>query len=205
MVAEVETDPVQLLAAARRGDSAARGRLFDLYRNYLAVLARVQIGRRLQGKVDDSDVLQDAFLDAHRHFDQFRGVTEGEFVYWLRRILATTVAQLVRRYCGTQRRDVRLEQGLADELDQSSLALGGALVARHSSPSQQAARRELAVLLADALEQLPADYREVIILSHLQGLPFPEVARRMGRSLDSVKNVWARALVRLRRIMREPV
>ena len=68
-----------------------------------------------------------------------------------------------------------------------------------SSPSQRVVRREQAVLLADALEQLPADYREVIILSHLEELSFPEVARRMGRTIDSVKNVWARALAKLRR------
>jgi RNA polymerase sigma-70 factor (ECF subfamily) len=72
-------------------------------------------------------------------------------------------------------------------------------VARQSSPSQQAAHREQAVLLADALEQLPKAYREVIILVHLEELGFPEAARRMGRSVNSVKNLWARAVARLRR------
>jgi RNA polymerase sigma-70 factor (ECF subfamily) len=70
-----------------------------------------------------------------------------------------------------------------------------------SSPSQSASRREQAVLLADALEKLPEDYREVIILSHLESLSFSEVARRMARSVDSVKNLWARALARLRRAL----
>ena len=73
----------------------------------------------------------------------------------------------------------------------------------NSSPSNQASRREQAVLLADALGQLPSDYREVIILSHLEGLSFPEVAQRMGRSVNSVKNLWARALARLRRSLGE--
>jgi RNA polymerase sigma-70 factor (ECF subfamily) len=72
-------------------------------------------------------------------------------------------------------------------------------LASSGSPSRQASRREQAVLLADALGKLPEAYREVIILSHLEGLSFPEVARRLGRTLDSVKNLWARALARLRR------
>jgi RNA polymerase sigma-70 factor (ECF subfamily) len=120
-------------------------------------------------------------------------------ISWLRQILAGLLANLVRRYFGTQRRDVRLERELADELDRSSRALGQSLAAPHSTPSQQAARREQTVLLADALDLLPEDYREVIILHHLEGLGFAEIADRMGRSIDSVKNLWARALAQLRR------
>jgi RNA polymerase sigma-70 factor (ECF subfamily) len=108
---------------------------------------------------------------------------------------------LVRRYYGTQRRDVRLERELADELDQSSQALNPALIAPQSSPSQLASRREQAVRVADALNRLPDAYREVIVLAHLEGLGFPEVAQRMGRSVHSVKHLWARALGRLRREM----
>ena len=87
---------------------------------------------------------------------------------------------------------------LVDELDRSSFALNDGMIAAQSSPSHQAVRREQAVLLADALNELPEDYREVIILRQLEGLSFPDVARRTGRTLDSVKNVWLRALDRLR-------
>jgi RNA polymerase sigma-70 factor, ECF subfamily len=196
-------DPEQLLQGARTADGSALGRLLELYRNYLRLLARLQIGRRLQGKVDESDLVQETFLEAHRHFGRFRGTTEAELMGWLRQILAAVTANLLRRYYGTQRRDVRLERELADDLDRSSQALAGGLAARQSSPSERAARREQAVLLADALGRLPAAYQEVIILSHLEGLAFPEVARRMGRSVDSVKNLWARALARLRRSLRD--
>jgi RNA polymerase sigma-70 factor (ECF subfamily) len=192
-------DPELLLGLARQGDTTALGQLLELSRNYLELLARVQIGRRLRGKVDAADLVQETFLKAHRDFAQFRGTSEGAWVGWLRQILAANLAHLVRRYCGTQRRDVRLERELVDELNQSSRFLDQGLAASQSTPSHQAARREQAVLLADALKQLPAAYREVIILSHLEGLPFPEVARRMGRTVDSVKNLWARALARLRR------
>jgi RNA polymerase sigma-70 factor (ECF subfamily) len=198
---EIPADPARLLVLARAGDGRALGRLLELYRGYLALLARLQIGRRLQGKVDAADLVQETFLEAHRNFVRFQGGTEGELVSWLRHILAGQLAMLVRRYLGTRRRDVRLERELAFELDESSRVLDQRLAAPQSTPSQQAARREQAVLLADALGHLPEDYREVIILRHLEGLSFPEVARRMDRTLNGVKNLWARALGRLRRLL----
>jgi RNA polymerase sigma-70 factor (ECF subfamily) len=204
MSSRADLDPERLLARAGAGDGQALGQLLELYRNYLTLLARVQIGRRLQGKVDDADLVQETFLEVHRHFGSFRGTTEGELVCWLRQILAANLSNLLRRYYGTQRRNVRLEKELADEMDQSSRAMALGLVAPQSSPSQRAAQREQAVRLADALQCLPEVYREVIILSHLEGLPFPEVARRMGRTLASVKHLWARALGRLRRSLGEP-
>ena len=192
----------RLLHRARASEAAALGELLEPYRNYLMILARVQIGPRLRRKADPADVVQESFLDAHRAFGRFRGSTEGEFAQWLRQILAGTLSHLIRRYRGTQARDVRLERRLADELERSSRTLDGALVAKQSSPSHQAARREQTLLLADALENLPEDYREVLILRHLEGLTFPEVAHRMGRTIDSVDKLWTRALAQLRQVLR---
>jgi RNA polymerase sigma-70 factor (ECF subfamily) len=197
---DTATDLGDLLRLGRGGDGPALGRLLERYRNYLALLARMQIGRRLQGKVDPLDLVQDTCLEAHRDFAQFRGASEDEFVRWLRQILARNLANLVRHYYHTRGRDVRLECQLVVELDASSLALDG-VPAALSTPSQQAARREQAVLLADALERLPADYREVLILRHLEGLTFPEVAHRLNRSVDSVEKLWARGLTRLRQAL----
>jgi RNA polymerase sigma-70 factor (ECF subfamily) len=202
----METDassPEQLLARALAGESLALGKLLERYRGYLALLARVQIGRRLQGKVDAADLVQDTFLEAHQNWERFRGTTEAELLHWLRRILATRVADLMRRYLGSQCRDVRLECELAAELDRSSQDMDCGLLAKQDSPSQQVAQREQGVLLADALALLPEDYREVLILRHLEGLTFPEVAERMGRTLDSVKKLWTRALDRLRRSLKD--
>jgi RNA polymerase sigma-70 factor (ECF subfamily) len=190
-----------LIAEARRGADGALGLLLERYRAYLTLLARLQVGRRLQGKVDPADMVQEAFLEAARRFGSFRGSTEPELAAWLRQILAGCVAHLVRRYCCTQARDVRLERALEDEMDQSSRAIDAGLIANQSTPSQRASRREQAVLLADALDHLPADYREVIILRHLEGLTFPQIATRMGRSPDSVEKLWVRALPRLRRTL----
>jgi RNA polymerase sigma-70 factor (ECF subfamily) len=197
-------NPEELIRKARGEDPALLGQLLELYRQYLGLLARVQIGQRLQGKVDASDVVQDTFLEAHRNFGRFQGASEAQFVAWLRQILAANLGNLLRRYLGTQGRDVRLERELVTGVDESSRRLDAALVAPQSSPSQQAVRREQAVLLADALARLPEDYREVLVLRHLQGLTFPEVAGRMGRSLDSVEKLWVRALAKLRQTVGGP-
>jgi RNA polymerase sigma-70 factor (ECF subfamily) len=197
------TDDVgRLLVQARASDAVALGDLLESFRPYLALLARLQIGRRLRGKTDPADLVQETFLEAARDFPGFRGTTEGELMAWLRQILARNLANVVRRY-QRQGRDVRLERRLEDELDQSSRALGQELAAPHSTPSQRAVARERAVRLAAALESLPRDYGEVIVLRHLEGLPFAEVAARLGRSQDSVKKLWARALGRLRMALME--
>jgi RNA polymerase sigma-70 factor (ECF subfamily) len=188
----------QLLTRARAGDRPALGKLLEGYGGYLTLLARLQIGRRLQGKVDPADLVQETFLQAHQHWEGFRGTTEAEFLSWLRRILAAQLADLMRHFLGAQRRDVRLERQLAAELDQSSHQLDVGLFAKQESPSRQVVRREEGVLLADALVLLPEDYREVLYLRHLEHLSFQEVAQRMERSLDSVKKLWTRALQRLR-------
>jgi RNA polymerase sigma-70 factor (ECF subfamily) len=186
---------------ARDGDGAVLGRLLEAYRGYLRILAHVEIGKRLQGKVDASDVVQETFLDAHRQFPSFRGESEAQLVTWLREILAGTLANVVRRFLGTQARDVRLEFHAG--LDQSSQALGEMLVDPHSSPSQGAMRGERALLVTSALAQLPEDYQTVIVLRHLEGLPFAQVAERMGRSVDSVEKLWLRGLARLRQAFAE--
>jgi RNA polymerase sigma-70 factor, ECF subfamily len=199
MTVEADADRGELLRRARAGDAAARGAVLEQFRPYLALLARLQIDRRLQGKADPADLVQETFLEAHKSFPRFRGETEAELAAWLRRVLAANLVDLVRRFLRAKRRDVRLERALAEDLDHSSRAIGQALAAPHSTPSQQAVRREQDVLLAEALGRLPEDYREVLILHHLEGLGHPAIAQRMGRTIDSVKNLWARALAKLRR------
>ena len=195
----MKTDVEKLIEAARGGDQAVLGQLLASYQNYLRLLARIEIGRRLRGKVDASDVVQETFLEAHRHFLNFEGHAGGQFTQWLRAILATTLANTVRRYLGTQARDLRLERELAADLDQSTCALGQILVDPHSSPSQQVMRGEQSLIVAEAMARLPEDYQSVLVLRHLEGLTFPQVAERMGRSLDSVEKLWLRGLTRLKR------
>jgi RNA polymerase sigma-70 factor (ECF subfamily) len=189
--------PDSLIRRARGGDERALGDLLALYRNYLKLLARLQIDRQLQRKLDASDVVQDLLLHAHRAFGNFRGQTEDELLAWLRQILATCLAKNVRHYRGTQRRDLQLERDLQQELMDASRALDAKLI-QHSTPSHSAVRREQGVLLANALAQLPDDYREAVVLRYLEGLSFPEIAERMDRSVDSVRKLWTRGLAQLR-------
>jgi RNA polymerase sigma-70 factor (ECF subfamily) len=191
---------VQLLAAARRGDGDALGRLLEAYRQYIELMARLHLDRSLRQKLSPSDVAQETFAQAHRCFHQFEGASEAELLAWLRTIVATQLAMHGRRY-RTQRRDVRLEQRLVESLDQSSNQLVDRLYAAGSSPSKGAARREQAVILANALAALRPDYRDVIILRHLEEREFADIARQTGKSIDSVKNTWARALGKLREIV----
>jgi len=199
----VTPDASELIVMARGGTADALGRLLDRYANYLGLLARVRVGRRLQGKVDPADLVQETFLEAHRHFPVFRGQSEPEVAAWLRQIMAGVLSNQLRRYLGTQGRDVRLERELAGELDRSSQALDGGFADPGPTPSKLAVGRERAVLLADALGRLPDDYRETIILRNLEELPFAEVAKRMGRSEDAVQKLWVRALAKLRAVLEQ--
>jgi RNA polymerase sigma-70 factor (ECF subfamily) len=196
--------PDELLRLARAGDGDAPGRLLAQYRGYLALLARLQVPGRLQSKIDASDLAQEACLEAYRDFHAFRGSTEKELLAWLRQVLVRNLANTIRHYAGTQRRDVGLERSLGAGVDRSSLALEAGLAAAQSSPSSRAARREQAALLAEALDKLSADHREVLVLRSLEGLAFPEVAARMGRGVDAVEKLWARALIQLRRRLAPP-
>jgi RNA polymerase sigma-70 factor (ECF subfamily) len=192
----------QLLAAARGGDGQALGRLFSLYRNYLYFLARTQADMLYQGLLSPSDVVQDTFLLAHQRFDEFRGATEQELLGWLRRILIRCLSNQQRKQ-RTQKRDRHREVSLntlTAAVDKSADRLQSVLVSQISSPSAQAQRRETVATVADRLAELPDHYREIIVLRHLEGVAFGEIARRLGKSESAVRALWLRALDHLRRI-----
>jgi RNA polymerase sigma-70 factor (ECF subfamily) len=191
--------PEQMLREARRGNPEALGKLLEYYRPYLRLLARIQVASRMQKELDASDVVQETFLDAARDFPQFRGSSDAEFVGWLKRLLAANVADAHRRFLGTQKRNVLQESDVLQMLDASSAIVDERLLAQVDSPSASIDVRERAVRLATALERLPPQYHEVIVLHHFQGLGFQEVAVQLDRSLYSVKNLWLRALVALKR------
>lgn len=201
MAARPTPSPEQLLRLAKSGDPAALAELLDLYRNYLSILARVHIDVTLQAKADPSDLAQEACLQAARDFPHFRGTNEREFIAWLRKILAHRGIAMIRRYKGSQRRDVTRERQIEAEIDLSAQALARVPVSPHVSPSQSAARRESSVVLADALAKLPDHYRDALVLHHLEQLPLAQVAERMDRTLDSVKKLLARGLIQLRQAM----
>jgi RNA polymerase sigma-70 factor (ECF subfamily) len=195
-MAETAEGPEMLLARARSGDAAILGRLLASYRNYLRLMADTQMGPALRSRVEPSDLVQEALLEAHRDFGQFGGGTEPELLAWLRRILARTLLDQARRH-QAQVRDVQREASLDALMEQSGSGLVALFPAQGPSPSSHASQREQAVLLADALERLAPDYREVIVLRSLQDLPFEEIGQRLGRNPGAVRMLWARALEKL--------
>ena len=190
-----------LLADARRGDSSALGTLFELYRNYVKLLAATQVRARLRLRASESDIAQDTFLHAHRGFEEFRGNSGGEFVAWLRMILSRRIQYLYQQHLTAQRRDVRREvsiEAIGSWLNQSTIRLENVLIDSAPSPAAEVLTQERSIHVADALAALPADYREVLMLRSIEGLGFPEVAKRMERSSGAVRMLWLRGIEKLR-------
>jgi len=187
----------QLLLDARDGKPGAMDSLLESYRGYLRLLARTWIHRSLRAKTDGSDAVQETLVNAYERFDQFRGETEKEFAAWLRKALARNLLNLARHFHAHARR-VEREESLEAMLERSASDLGRFGGDGRDSPSSVARKRESGVLLAEALDKLSADHREVIVLRSLQELEWEDVAREMGRTADAVRKLWVRALAELR-------
>jgi RNA polymerase sigma-70 factor (ECF subfamily) len=206
MTVRAQSEIDRLFTSAREGSSTCLGRLLTLYSNYLKLLVATQLDSRLRGRVSPSDIVQDTFFEAHRDFKQFRGQSTAEFVSWLRRIVVHNILRVVEQHLLTEKRDVRREVSLEEigrRLEQSTARLETLLAVESDSPSRHAVEREHEVLLADALAELPPDYRDVIVLRHIDGLPFDGVAERMNRTVGAVRMLWLRALKRLREELQE--
>jgi RNA polymerase sigma-70 factor (ECF subfamily) len=168
------------------------------YEAWLRLLARNEIDSRFAGKFDASDAVQQTLLEAWKDWEQFRGSREPQRLGWLRQILAHQLAHLARHYAGTQKRDVGRELSIEQTLCHSAQRLDALLPAHDLSPSGEAAAREQRLHLAEVLERLPADYRQVILLRNIEELSHEEVAARMQRSVGAVRMLWVRALTALR-------
>jgi RNA polymerase sigma-70 factor (ECF subfamily) len=176
----------------------------EAYRDYLRLLAGIQLDPRLRGKLDPSDVVQETLVRAHEKADQFRGSSEAERTAWLRQILANQLAAAVRRYLDAGKRDAGRERSVHAAVEDSSARLEALLAADQSSPSERVVRHEELGRLAAALGALPEDQRRAVELHHLHGLPVEEVARELERSDSAVGGLLRRGLKRLRELMREP-
>ena len=177
------------------------GSVLEHHRPYLRMLARARIHQDLRSKLDPSDVVQEVCMEAVRQIQLFRGTSKAEFAGWLRGILADRIAKNARRFLGTQQRDIQLEKSLQQQLDETSGNLESFLAQNSRSPSAVAEWNETTLSLAQAIESLPDDYQQVVILRNLQGKSFREVADALNRSVDSVEKLWIRALVKLKQAM----
>ena len=175
-------------------------RNWEGYRDYLHLLARLQLDPRLRGKLDPSDVVQQTLVKAHQNRGQFRGRTAGEEAGWLRRILVNTLIDAARKF----QRELDLEHDIERAIGESSARLEAWLAADQSSPSEVVARHEQMLDLARALAQLPEDQRTAVELHHLRDASVAEIAARLGRSEASVAGLLRRGLQNLRTLLQAP-
>ncbi len=184
-------------------DAASNGRDLEQFRDYLRLLARLQLDPRLRPKLDPSDVVQQTLLEAYQALDQFRGSSREQLLAWLRQVLARNLANALRDF-RRDKRDVGREVSLDAELATSSAKLQAWLAAEQASPSQVAQRQEQAARLAAAIEKLPEAQREVVLLRHCEGWPLADIARHTGRSAAAIAGLLHRGLQQVRSLLHEP-
>lgn len=182
----------RMLDVARAGSIADLGRLLEHARSHLRRIAAEMTPRDLQSLFDASDLVQETLYEARQAFAEFRGSTAAEWQAWLTRILVHNVLNQYRRHRGTQMRDRRREVSLDEDA-----ASWQELEAPDSTPSKAAMRREAAEIVRRNLDKLSPDHRQILLLRHREGLSFPEIGERMGRTAGAARMLWLRAFDQL--------
>jgi RNA polymerase sigma-70 factor (ECF subfamily) len=184
-------------------ETADRDRQIERWRDYLYLLARVQLDPRLGAKLDLSGVVQQTLLEAFRNAPPVPLRQAGQEAAWLRRILANNLADELRKlHAG--KRDLARERSLEAGVDASSARLEAWLAADQSSPSQRAERNEQALQLAAALARLPEAQREALVLQHWHGWTLAQIAEHLGRTKAAVAGLIKRGLQQLREQLPPP-
>jgi RNA polymerase sigma-70 factor (ECF subfamily) len=173
------------------------GPLLEPYRDYLRLLARLHLDRRLRAKLDPSDVVQQTLLEAHLAMAGWDEHTPAERGAWLRRILARNLANAIRDFTRAKR-DVNLECSLGDALDASSARLGAIVADAAPAPVEQAEQNERLLRLAHALIELPEAQREAIVLRHYENWSLEAISQHLGRTPAAVAGLLHRGLKALR-------
>jgi RNA polymerase sigma-70 factor (ECF subfamily) len=194
-----------LMSRARQGDRQALGDLFALHRDRLRLMVHLRLDHRLQGRIDPSDVLQEAYLEALERFDAYAAESPMPFFVWLRFLTAQRLVTLHRQHLDVQARaagrEVSFDPGGTPEA--SSELLAAQLVGRHSTPSQAAARAEMQRQLQGALDRMDTLDREVLVLRHFEQLTNGEVAETLGLKESAASRRYSRALWRLKEVLTE--
>jgi RNA polymerase sigma-70 factor (ECF subfamily) len=200
-----ETDPgsLDLLRQAAAGDQAALTQVFSTHRDRLKRMVRLRLNQRLKGRVDESDVVQDALMHASEHLAEYVTDPRLPLFLWLRHIVSRRLLDLHRRHLGAEKRDASLEISLdaGPCPAASSVALAAQLLGRLSSPSQNAMRAELRVRVVEALEALEPLDREILALRHYEQLSNSEVAVVLDVSKSTASTRYLRALKKVKHLL----
>lgn len=193
-------DTEELIQQVARGEPTARDELFARHRNRLRRMIEVRMDRRVMRRVDPSDVIQEALIEADRQLPDFVQRRPVSFYPWLRRIAWKSLARLHRTHAQTEKRDVgkEVEIGLPDD---SVMALARIVTAPVSGVDKRTVQQEMFTRVRIALDQLKRHDREVLIMRYLEELTLHEIAESVGVSEAAVKMRQARALQKLNRIL----
>jgi len=193
-----------LIDRAAAGDSAALAELFGRYRKRLRAMVRLRMDRRLQGRVDPSDVLQEAYLDVAQQLPTYLAKPEMSFYLWLRLTTGQRLMRLHRQHLGAAAREagreVSLHRGALPQA--SSVSLAAQLLGRMTSASKAVERVEIQLQLQAALDGMDQMDREIIALRHFEELSNAEAAQVLGLESSGASKRYIRALKRLQEILK---
>ena len=192
-----------LLARVRQGDKEALAELFSRNRERLIRMVRFRLDPRLEKRVDENDLLQEIYLNAHKRLQHFEGDSLQSFYIWLRLIAGQTLIDIHRQQVGAQVRAADRERSIEGFLHPhaTSTSMAFLLAADRTSPSQAAIRAEMSHQIEQAMESMDPIDREVLALRHFEELRNGEVAEVLGIGEKAASIRYVRALERLKRIL----
>jgi RNA polymerase sigma-70 factor (ECF subfamily) len=193
----------ELLLRAGAGDERALNELLARYRDRLRWMVRLRLNRRLQGRVDPSDVLQEAYLEICKRLPEYLQAPTLPLFLWLRHVTGQKLIAIHRRHLGAQMRDAEQEVSLyRGALPQaSSVSLADQLLGHVTSASRAAIRAEEQILVQEAINGMDPIDREVLALRHFELLSNEETAQVLGIKKSAASNRYIRALKRLKDIL----
>jgi RNA polymerase sigma-70 factor (ECF subfamily) len=203
-MADVDPEEIELL---RSGGSDQFAEVFSRYEDRLQRMIRFRLDRRLYGRVDSADVLQEVWLDASKRVTEYVANPVVPVFIWLRQIAWQTIIDLHRRHLGAQKRsvanEVALGAGGGSNQEDTSLSIAARLAGDLTSPSQAAMRDERMLQLRQALAEMDEIDREVLALRHFEELGNNEVAEILGIQKTAASNRYIRALKRLKEVLEQ--
>ena len=196
-----DADHQDLVSKAKAGDENALARLFDRFKSRLRRVVEVRMDHRLQGRVDPSDVLQEAFLDLARKLPAFNKRAEGISMFvWMRLVASEKLIQIHRNHIDMQKRSAGREVSIDAAIpDHSSICLAGHLLGRFSSAGNKLIRHEMKQVLMATLDAMDDIDREIILMRGFEELSNVEAAESLGLSQNGASNRYVRAMTRLKK------